>query len=327
MQQATVNLFADMGVQPLTLQSGLFAATDVDRYSRRPRRRSRRPPTAARARELHHHHHRHGRRHRRRPVAASRCRSTAARPGAGPPDATAGPTPGRPARRERSRIRSRAADDSGNIETPRRRHDRDRRQRCRHLPVLASGRRPESDRSGAERGRDRRRTRARKFRSDMAGFITGDPLLQEHAEYGHARRQPLDAHRDAPRQRHASPTRPRPAGRRRYSPSPVAITANTTYVVSYHTDSGFYVGDDGYLPRAGVDNGPLHAPRDGDVRRRTASTVTARARFPNSTYNSENYWVDVVFTTVDRARTRRRRWSARVTPVDRRLRRPPRTRR
>ena len=32
MQQATVNLFADMGVQPATLQSGLVAATRVDRH-------------------------------------------------------------------------------------------------------------------------------------------------------------------------------------------------------------------------------------------------------------------------------------------------------
>ena len=49
--------------------------------------------------------------------------------------------------------------------------------------------------------------------------------------------------------------------------------------------------------RAGVDNGPLHAPRDGTEGGRMASTDTARARFPNQTYNSENYWVDVVFVT------------------------------
>ena len=42
MQQATVNLFADMGAQPATLQSGLVAATHVDRPRRRRRRSSRR---------------------------------------------------------------------------------------------------------------------------------------------------------------------------------------------------------------------------------------------------------------------------------------------
>ena len=33
-QQATVNLFADMGVQPATIQAGLIAATQVDRHNR-----------------------------------------------------------------------------------------------------------------------------------------------------------------------------------------------------------------------------------------------------------------------------------------------------
>ena len=33
MQQATVNLFADMGVQPVTLQSGLVVAGAVDRHA------------------------------------------------------------------------------------------------------------------------------------------------------------------------------------------------------------------------------------------------------------------------------------------------------
>ena len=50
-------------------------------------------------------------------------------------------------------------------------------------------------------------------------------------------------------------------------PSPVAITAGTLYVVSYHTSAGFYSGDDGYFATSGVDNGPLHAPRDGRRRR------------------------------------------------------------
>ena len=46
-------------------------------------------------------------------------------------------------------------------------------------------------------------------------------------------------------------------------PSPVAITAGTLYVVSYHASAGFYSGEDGYFATTGVDNGPLHAPRDG----------------------------------------------------------------
>ena len=45
--------------------------------------------------------------------------------------------------------------------------------------------------------------------------------------------------------------------------TPVAITANTTYVVSYHAPNGHYTGDDAYFRAAGVDRPPLHALRDG----------------------------------------------------------------
>ena len=46
-----------------------------------------------------------------------------------------------------------------------------------------------------------------------------------------------------------------------FSP-PVIITANTTYVASYHTDAGHYASSNGFF-NAGVDNAPLHALRDG----------------------------------------------------------------
>ena len=47
MQQATVNLFADMGVQPATLQSGPGRGQRIDRHhARRPRRSPRRRPAA-----------------------------------------------------------------------------------------------------------------------------------------------------------------------------------------------------------------------------------------------------------------------------------------
>ena len=41
--------------------------------------------------------------------------------------------------------------------------------------------------------------------------------------------------------------------------SPVAVTANTTYVASYHTDTGYYSSDFNYFATVGFDNGPLHA--------------------------------------------------------------------
>src|SRR5262249_8205146 len=41
--------------------------------------------------------------------------------------------------------------------------------------------------------------------------------------------------------------------------TPVAVTANTTYVASYHTNTGNYAVNGGYFASVGVDNPPLHA--------------------------------------------------------------------
>ena len=79
-------------------------------------------------------------------------------------------------------------------------------------------------------------------------------------------------------------------------PSPVAITANTTYVVSYHTASGFYAADNGYFATASTDNGPLHALQDG-LDGPNGVYVYGASAFPNQTFSSSNYWVDVVFAT------------------------------
>jgi hypothetical protein len=78
-------------------------------------------------------------------------------------------------------------------------------------------------------------------------------------------------------------------------PTPFAIQANTDYVVSYHTSSGFYIGEDGYFSDQGVGSGPLSAPQDGVGGMNGLYRYTASSAFPNSTYAGENYWVDVVF--------------------------------
>ncbi len=80
-------------------------------------------------------------------------------------------------------------------------------------------------------------------------------------------------------------------------PSPVAITANTWYVVSYHTSAGAYTGEDNYFAASGVTNGPLYAAQDGEGGANGLYAYSSSVTFPNQTYNSENYWVDVVYTT------------------------------
>lgn len=75
--------------------------------------------------------------------------------------------------------------------------------------------------------------------------------------------------------------------------SPVAITANTTYVVSYHAPNGHYTGTDGFFATA-LDRPPLHGLRDG-VDGPNGVYRYGASGFPTDTYLSEGYWVDVVF--------------------------------
>ena len=75
----------------------------------------------------------------------------------------------------------------------------------------------------------------------------------------------------------------------------VAITANTTYVASYHTNVGHYAGDNNYFASAGVTNGPLTALANGVDGGNGVYLYGSSSGFPNQTWNSSNYWVDVVF--------------------------------
>jgi hypothetical protein len=78
----------------------------------------------------------------------------------------------------------------------------------------------------------------------------------------------------------------------------VAITANTNYVASYHANNGHYSGDNNYFASSGVDNSSLHAPANGSGVINGRYAYGSGSSFPNSTYLSSNYWVDVVFNTV-----------------------------
>ena len=77
--------------------------------------------------------------------------------------------------------------------------------------------------------------------------------------------------------------------------TPVAITANTTYVASYHTNVGRYSADVGYFAFSGVNSYPLRALADGEDGANGVYRYGAASSFPNSTWKSCNYWVDVEF--------------------------------
>ena len=72
--------------------------------------------------------------------------------------------------------------------------------------------------------------------------------------------------------------------------SPVAVTAGTTYVASYFSSTGYPAYTAQGLASA-VTNGPLTALAGGGVYAYGSANT-----FPTSTYNNNNYWVDVVYS-------------------------------
>jgi hypothetical protein len=76
---------------------------------------------------------------------------------------------------------------------------------------------------------------------------------------------------------------------------PVPVVQNQTYVVSYHTPNGQFADDAWGFESSGIDSGVLHAPWS------TTSTPgvfsdAASSSFPNKTFQASNYWVDVDYT-------------------------------
>ncbi|WP_346347371.1 DUF4082 domain-containing protein [Bradyrhizobium sp. dw_411] len=75
--------------------------------------------------------------------------------------------------------------------------------------------------------------------------------------------------------------------------NPVAITAGTAYVASYHT-GGDYSADPGLFATA-QSNGPLTAPASSNSGGNGVYAYGSSSLFPTSSFNSTSYGVDVVF--------------------------------
>ena len=73
--------------------------------------------------------------------------------------------------------------------------------------------------------------------------------------------------------------------------TPIQISADTTYIASYFSPQGHYAGDAQYFAQS-LTNGPLQAPAGDNGIYQYSST----SAFPTQTFNSTNYWVDVIFT-------------------------------
>lgn len=76
--------------------------------------------------------------------------------------------------------------------------------------------------------------------------------------------------------------------------SPVAIQANTTYVVSYFAPVGFYSSTKDYFSGSSTDTPPLHALASG-IDGPNGVYRYGTSSFPTDSFKNTNYWVDVIF--------------------------------
>jgi Domain of unknown function (DUF4082)/Bacterial Ig-like domain/Bacterial Ig domain len=294
MKQATINLFADMSVQPATLQSGLVPATaSADTTAPSSTITSPIAGTTVQTGSI---------------VTISGSATDSGRVG-GIEVSVDGGTTWHPANGRSSwsytwtpivtgtvTIKSRSVDDSGNLETPKAGVTVTAETRtCSQQPcgIWASTATPtnpaEADSSAVELGV--------KFRSDVSGFITGIRFYKGSGNTGtHVGTLWSSTGTQLAQATFSSETA---SGWQQVTfATPVAITANTTYVASYHTNVGRYAADGNFFATVGVDNAPLHALSNGASGGNGVYRYSATPAFPDSTFGSTNYWVDLVFTTV-----------------------------
>ena len=133
-----------------------------------------------------------------------------------------------------------------------------------------------------------------KFRADQAGFITGIRFYKGTGNTG--------AHTgslwSAAGVRLATVTftgETATGWQQALFATPVAVTANTTYMASYYAPVGRYSADDGYFAASGVTNSPLTALANGIDGGNGVYRYGTGGGFPSSSFQSTNYWVDVVF--------------------------------
>ena len=289
-QQATVNLLADMGAQAATLQAGLVAATaSTDTIA----------PTSTIT----------------SPAGGSSFQSGSAVTITGTASDSGGgvvagvevsvdggrtwhPATGTnnwtftytPAGGDTINVQSRAIDDSGNIETPKpgiTLNIQGPGTTTLWTPWTTPANVAPSDPNAIEVGV--------KFRSDVSGFITGIRFYKGSQNTGTHIGNLWDSSGNLLAT--ATFTNETGSGWQQVNfATPVAIQANTVHIASYHTNAGFYAGDGNYFVANTVTSGPLHALAAGTSGGNGVYVYGASA-FPSNTYQATNYWVDMVFTS------------------------------
>ena len=134
-----------------------------------------------------------------------------------------------------------------------------------------------------------------KFRSDLAGYVTGVRFYKGPANTGtHLGHLWTDTGSLLATVKFAGETSS--GWQQAHFPAPVPIQANRTYIISYHAPAGHYSSDSGYFKTSGMHKDPLHALANGTDGPNGVYAYGSSA-FPNQSYNAANYWVDVVFKT------------------------------
>lgn len=133
-----------------------------------------------------------------------------------------------------------------------------------------------------------------KFRADQAGTITGLRFYKGSANTGtHPGHLWTSSGTLLGSATFASETA---TGWQQVSFSPaVPIQANVTYVASYFAPNGGYAKDENYFATSGFTNPPLTALASGIEGPNGVFTYDYAPGFPNETFLSTNYWIDVVF--------------------------------
>jgi len=136
-----------------------------------------------------------------------------------------------------------------------------------------------------------------KFRSDVAGFVTGVRFYKGGGNTGSHVGSLWSA--TGTRLATATFSGESATGWQQVNfTSPVAVNAGVTYVASYFAPVGGYAADGGAFAAAGVASPPLRALANGVDGGNGVYAYGAASAFPAQSYQSTNYWVDVVFTDI-----------------------------
>lgn len=133
-----------------------------------------------------------------------------------------------------------------------------------------------------------------RFRSDVDGFITGIQFYKGAANTG-VHEGHLWDDSGALLGLTTFPSESASGWQEALFSSPVPITANTTYVASYFSPNGYYAYTQNYFAQD-VASPPLHGLASGAEANGIYDYASA-PRFPASSFQASNYWVDVIFNT------------------------------